>query len=99
MEEKRFTTSLIILLVVIAVEIYIGVHGYRVAKTFKSRRDAVFFSVALYGLLLWVLRGVWRYGVFGALFDPRNWFLGMPSTWFIVASLRSTEDSSVTTSP
>jgi hypothetical protein len=68
-------TALIVFIAATAVAVYIAVRGWRAASTFKSR--AILFTVGLWILLLWALRDVWHYGLFGMAFDLRLWLLGV----------------------
>ena len=68
-------TALIVFIAATAVAVYIAVRGWRAASTFKS--STTLFTLGLWVSLLWALRDVWHYGLFGMAFDPLLWLLGV----------------------
>ena len=77
-QKAQAIAALIIFIAVFAVAMYVAVRGCRVALTLKSRGNSVLFTLGLWMLLLWALRDVWHYGLFGTAFDLRVWLLGIP---------------------
>ena len=68
-------TALIVFIAATAVAVYIAVRGWRAVSTFKS--STTLFTLGLWILLLWALRDIWQYGLFGMAFDLRLWLLGV----------------------
>ena len=81
-------TTLVVFFSAIASALYIAVQAWRATNTFKSQSSTTtLFTLGLWVLLIWALRDIWRYGLFGMAADPYLWLLGVP-LYFLHRRLR-----------
>jgi hypothetical protein len=100
-DKARTITALIIFLLVVLAALYLGYRGWHIARreTFRKQASAILWLVGLWILLLWVMRDVWYYGIFGTAFDLRVWLLGV-AVYLLYRRLgRTKEGELVTRSP
>ena len=78
-EKARTLTALAIFSLVAVAALYVGYRGWLVSRTetFRKNGSAVLWLIGLWILLVWIVRDVWYYGIFGTAFDLRVWLLGI----------------------
>jgi hypothetical protein len=78
-DKARTVTALAIFSLVAVVALYVGYRGSLLTRTdtFKRNGNGVLWLIGLWILLLWIMRDVWYYGIFGAALDLRVWLLGI----------------------
>ena len=99
-DKARTITALVILLLVALAALYLGYRGWHVARreTFRKQGSTTLWLVGLWILLLWVVRDVWYYGVFGTAFDLRVWLLGV-GVYLLYRRLGRTKEEEVPHTP